>query len=82
MLGAVNEVPYTTRIILRRPREARSFQWHRGGLKRCIPEDDRSIFEWSRVSILTRRHIFVEIVHSPANITLLKNFNAGALRDA
>ena len=34
------------------------------------------IFEWSRVSILTRNHIFVEIVHSPANITLLKTFNA------
>jgi hypothetical protein len=34
------------------------------------------IFEWSRVSILTRRHMFVEIVHSAANITLLKNFNA------
>lgn len=28
------------------------------------------------MSILTRRHLFVEIVHSPANITLLKTFNA------
>jgi hypothetical protein len=34
------------------------------------------IFEWSRVSILTRRHLFVEIVHSPANVGLLKAFNA------
>jgi len=34
------------------------------------------IFEWSRVSILTRRHLFVEIVHSPANVSLLKTFNA------
>jgi hypothetical protein len=33
------------------------------------------VFEWSRVSILTRRHLFVEIVHSPANINLLKTFN-------
>src|SRR5262249_33559132 len=28
------------------------------------------------VSILTRRHMFVEIVHSAANIGLLKTFNA------
>ena len=34
------------------------------------------IFEWSRVSILTRRHMFVEIVHSAPNIALLKAFNA------
>ena len=34
------------------------------------------IFEWSRVSILTRHHMFVEIVHSPGNINLLKTFNA------
>jgi len=33
------------------------------------------IFEWSRVSILSRGHIFAEIVHSPANIALLKTFN-------
>ena len=33
------------------------------------------IFEWSRVSILTRRHLFLEIVHSAANIALLKTFN-------
>ena len=34
------------------------------------------IFEWSRVSILTRNHVFAEIVHSPANIQQLKTFNA------
>ena len=34
------------------------------------------IFEWSRESILTRQHMFVEIVHSAANIALLKTFNA------
>ena len=34
------------------------------------------IFEWSRVSILTRKHLFLEIVHSAPNIALLKTFNA------
>ena len=34
------------------------------------------IFEWSRVSILKHRHVFAEIVHSPAQIQLLKTFNA------
>ena len=34
------------------------------------------VFEWSRQSILTRNHMFVEIVHSPANVNLLKTFNA------
>ena len=73
--GTVNDAPYTTRIIVRRPKDPASFSGvvvaealHAGG--RSL------IFEWSRVSILTRRHMFVEIVHSAANITLLKNFNA------
>jgi len=73
--GTINEVPYATRIIVRRPRDIADFSGtvvaealHSGG--RAL------IFEWSRASILTRRHMFVEIVHSPANITLLKNFNA------
>jgi len=72
--GTVNDSPYTTRIIVRRPKDPATFSGvvvsealHAGG--RSL------IFEWSRVSILTRHHMFVEIVHSPANITLLKNFN-------
>jgi alpha/beta hydrolase family protein len=73
--GSVNDAPYTTRIIVRRPKDVGSFSGvvvaealHAGG--RSL------IFEWSRVSILTRHHLFVEIVHSTPNITLLKNFNA------
>jgi Alpha/beta hydrolase domain len=73
--GTVNDAPYTTRIIVRRPKDPASFSGvvvaealHAGG--RSL------IFEWSRVSILTRRHMFVEIVHSAPNIALLKNFNA------
>ena len=69
------DAPYTTRIIVRRPKDPGTFSGvvvsealHAGG--RSL------IFEWSRVSILTRRHMFVEIVHSPANINLLKTFNA------
>lgn len=72
--GAANGAPFTTRIIVRRPADASVFSGvvvaealHAGG--RSL------IFEWSRVSILTRHHIFVEIVHSPANIGLLKAFN-------
>ena len=73
--GTVNDAPYNTRIIVRRPKDPASFSGvvvaealHAGG--RSL------IFEWSRVSILTRRHMFVEIVHSAPNIGLLKNFNA------
>jgi catechol 2,3-dioxygenase-like lactoylglutathione lyase family enzyme len=73
--GTANDAPYTTRIIVRRPKDPSQFSGtvvaealHAGG--RSL------IFEWSRVSILTRRHLFVEIVHSPANIGLLKAFNA------
>ena len=73
--GMTKDAPYTTRIIVRRPKDPSTFSGvvvsealHAGG--RSL------VFEWSRVSILTRRHMFVEIVHSPANITLLKTFNA------
>jgi hypothetical protein len=73
--GTANDAPYTTRIVVRRPKDPAQFSGtvvaealHAGG--RSL------VFEWSRVSILTRRHLFVEIVHSPANIGLLKTFNA------
>ena len=73
--GTANGAPYSTRIIVRRPKNASAFSGivvaealHAGG--RSL------IFEWSRVSILTRNHVFAEIVHSPANIALLKAFNA------
>ena len=73
--GTANGAPYATRIIVRRPTEVKGFSGtvvaealHAGG--RSL------VFEWSRVSILTRRHMFVEIVHSPANINLLRTFNA------
>jgi len=73
--GRANDAPYTTRIIVRRPTDPSQFSGtvvaealHAGG--RSL------IFEWSRVSILTHRHMFVEIVHSPANVTLLKTFNS------
>ena len=73
--GTVNDAPYTTRIIVRRPKDPASFSGT--AVSEALHAGGRSlIFEWSRVSILTRRHLFVEIVHSPANITLLKNFNA------
>ncbi len=74
--GTVGDAPYRTRIVVRRPTNAGAFTGtvvaealHAGG--RSL------IFEWSRQSILTRNHMFVEIVHSPANINLLKTFNAG-----
>jgi hypothetical protein len=67
--------PYTTRIIVRRPKDVTAFSGtvvaeaqHAGG--RSL------VFEWSRVSILTRNHMFVEIVHGQANIAQLKTFNA------
>jgi hypothetical protein len=73
--GTAKGAPYTTRIIVRRPQDAGSFSGvvvaealHAGG--RSL------IFEWSRVSILTRKHLFLEIVHSAPNIALLKTFNA------
>ena len=73
--GSAMGAPYATRIIVRRPTDPSAFSGvvvsealHAGG--RSL------VFEWSRASILTRRHMFVEIVHSPANIGLLKTFNA------
>lgn len=73
--GTIADAPYMTRIIVRRPRDPKAFSGtvvaealHAGG--RSL------IFEWSRQSILTRNHMFVEIVHSAANINLLKTFNA------
>jgi hypothetical protein len=73
--GTAKDAPYTTRIVVRRPKDPNTFSGvvvaealHAGG--RSL------VFEWSRVSILTRRHMFVEIVHSPPNINLLKTFNA------
>jgi len=72
--GTANGAPYTTRVIIRRPKDATAFSgtvigeaMHAGG--RSL------IFEWSRVSILTRHHVFAEIVHSPAQIQMLKTFN-------
>jgi hypothetical protein len=74
MSGTAAGAPYTTRIIIRRPADVKAFSgtvvaeaMHAGG--RSL------IFEWSRVSILTRHHVFAEIVHSPAQIQMLKTFN-------
>src|SRR3954468_985512 len=73
--GTAAGAPYQTRIIVRRPSDPKAFSGtvvaeaqHAGG--RSL------IFEWSRVSVLTRHHLFVEIVHSPANVATLKMFNA------
>jgi len=73
--GTAAGAPYQTRIIVRRPRDPKTFSGtvvaeaqHAGG--RSL------IFEWSRVSVLTRHHLFVEIVHSPANVATMKMFNA------
>ena len=73
--GTIADAPYATRIVVRRPRNAGAFSGtvvaealHAGG--RSL------VFEWSRQSILTRNHIFVEIVHSGGNVNLLKTFNA------
>jgi hypothetical protein len=72
--GTAAGSPYQTRIIVRRPKDPKAFSGtvvaeaqHAGG--RSL------IFEWSRVSILTRHHLFVEIVHSPANVATMKMFN-------
>ncbi len=73
--GTIADAPYVTRIIVRRPRTAKAFSGavvsealHAGG--------QSLVFEWSRQSILTRNHMFVEIVHSGGNVNLLKTFNA------
>ena len=73
--GSITDAPYMTRIIVRRPRATKAFSGT--VVSEAIHAGGRSlIFEWSRQSILTRSHMFVEIVHSPANINLLKTFNA------
>ena len=73
--GTASGGPYTTRIIVRRPRDPQ--QSSGVAVTEALHAGGRSlIFEWSRVSILTRRHLFVEIVHSPANVNLLKTFNS------
>src|SRR4051794_3131598 len=73
--GTAANAAYQTRILVRRPKDPKSFSGtvvaeaqHAGG--RSL------IFEWSRVSVLTRHHLFVEIVHSPANVATMKMFNA------
>jgi alpha/beta hydrolase family protein len=73
--GTATGAPYTTRIIVRRPRDPK--QASGTVVAEALHAGGRSlIFEWSRVSILSRNHVFVEIVHSAANINLLKTFNA------
>ena len=74
--GTANGAPYTTRIIVRRPKDAERSSAAPSSAEALHAGGRSLIFEWSRVSILTRRHLFVEIVHSPANIGLLKTFNA------
>jgi hypothetical protein len=73
--GTANGAPYTTRIIVRRPRNVPAFSGT--VVSEALHAGGRSlVFEWSRQSILSRNHMFVEIVHSAANINLLKTFNA------
>ena len=79
--GTANGAPYTTRIIVRRPRDPKQFSGtvvaealHAGG--RSL------IFEWSRVSILTRHHMFVEIVHSAGEHQPAQDVQRRALRVA
>jgi hypothetical protein len=73
--GTAAGAPYQTRIVVRRPKDPKAFSGtvvaeaqHAGG--RSL------IFEWSRVSILTRHHLFVEIVHGANNVATMKMFNA------
>ena len=73
--GMIADAPYVTRIIVRRPRTAKAFSGT--VVSEALHAGGRSlVFEWSRQSILTRNHIFVEIVHSGGNVNLLKTFNA------
>jgi hypothetical protein len=73
--GIANGLPYATRIIVRRPEHIQAFSGT--VVAEALHSGGRSlIFEWSRVSILTRGHIFVEIPHSAGNIALFKTFNA------
>ena len=73
--GTANGTPYATRIIVRRPTDAGTFSGT--VVAEALHSGGRSlVFEWSRISVLTRKHAFVEIVHSAANINTLKTFNA------
>jgi len=73
--GTIGDAPYATRIIVRRPRNAGAFSGT--VVSEALHAGGRSlVFEWSRQSILTRNHMFVEIVHSGGNVNLLKTFNA------
>ena len=73
--GTAAGAPYRTRIIVRRPKDPKQFSGT--VVAEAQHASGRSlIFEWSRVSILTRHHLFVEIVHSPANVATIKMFNA------
>ena len=73
--GTIADAPYVTRIIVRRPRTATAFSGT--VVSEALHAGGRSlVFEWSRQSILTRNHMFVEIVHSGGNVNLLKTFNA------
>ena len=73
--GTIADAPYVTRIIVRRPRTAKAFSGT--VVSEALHAGGRSlVFEWSRQSILTRNHMFVEIVHSGGNVNLLKTFNA------
>jgi hypothetical protein len=70
----LNGTPYTTRIIVRRPQNVADFSGT--VVAEALHSGGRSlVFEWSRVSILTRGHIFVEIPHSAGNIALFQTFN-------
>lgn len=73
--GTIADAPYVTRIIVRRPRTTKAFSGT--VVSEALHAGGRSlVFEWSRQSILTRNHMFVEIVHSGGNVNLLKTFNA------
>jgi hypothetical protein len=78
--GSAVEMPFVTRIIVRRPMDAATFS----GTVVAEPMHPRGrslVFEWSRVSILKRHHIFVEIVHSPGNSNQLRQFDAKRYAD-
>ena len=74
--GMAAGAPYRTRIVVRRPTDPKQFSGT--VVAEAQHASGRSlIFEWSRVSVLTRHHLFVEIVHGPANVATMKTFNAG-----
>jgi Alpha/beta hydrolase domain len=72
--GTTSGGSYTTRMLVRRPKHVHDFSgivtaeaMHTSGAA--------LIFEWSRVSILTRGHIFVEIPTNQTNVDTIKAFN-------